>query len=429
MTSPFETSPDPARASSDPAPAAGPAPAYDPPHASVQGEAPGAAATVASTRGGSRSCLAVLAAGLLGGLLGAAVTGAVFWAVWGGSPGDDGSSAETPTTAEECECYTIDIEGEDLSYAEAVALKAMPSVVSIAVEQTTVNPFSGRSTTQVVGNGSGVIIRENGYILTNDHVIAGADGLTVTIGVETVPAEVVGRDPSSDLAVIRVDRTGLPAIEIGSSASLRVGQPVVAIGSPFGLDQSVTTGIVSALGRTSLMESAEAQITAYTSLIQTDAAINPGNSGGALTDAEGKLIGINTLIQTGGTAQSAGVGFAIPVDYALTIAGDLIDTGSADHPYLGISSMTINSQVAERYLLPVDAGALIDTVADGSPAAAAGIQPGDIVTRIGEAAIASVEDVFLAIRSHRVGDTVEVEIVRGDARLTLDATLGSDGAR
>lgn len=373
--------------------------------------------------------MAVLAAGVLGGLIGAAITSAVFWAVWGGTPARDELPAGAPTSAEERERYTIEIEGEDLTYAEAVALKAMPSVVSIAIEQTTVNLFSGRSTTQVVGNGSGVIIRENGYILTNDHVVAGADGLTVTIGVETVPAELVGRDPSSDLAVIKVDRTGLPAIEIGSSAALRVGQPVVAIGSPFGLDQSVTTGIVSALGRTSLMESAEAQITAYTSLIQTDAAINPGNSGGALTDAEGKLIGINTLIQTGGSAQSAGVGFAIPVDYALTIADDLIDTGRAEHPYLGISSMTINSQVAERYLLPVDAGALIATVAEGSPAAQAGIQPGDIVTRIGDTAIASVEDVFLAIRSHRVGDTVEVEIVRGDERLTLDATLGSDGAR
>ncbi|MEL7666752.1 MAG: trypsin-like peptidase domain-containing protein [Actinomycetota bacterium] len=416
MTSPFETSP-----ILGPEPTLGHAPAP---------EAPIAPTPVASTRDrGGRSCLAVLAAGVLGGLIGAAITAAVFWAVWGGTPARDEPPAGAPTSAEERERYTIEIEGEDLTYAEAVALKAMPSVVSIAIEQTTVNLFSGRSTTQVVGNGSGVIIRENGYILTNDHVVAGADGLTVTIGVETVPAELVGRDPSSDLAVIKVDRTGLPAIEIGSSAALRVGQPVVAIGSPFGLDQSVTTGIVSALGRTSLMESAEAQITAYTSLIQTDAAINPGNSGGALTDAEGKLIGINTLIQTGGSAQSAGVGFAIPVDYALTIADDLIDTGRAEHPYLGISSMTINSQVAERYLLPVDAGALIATVAEGSPAAQAGIQPGDIVTRIGDTAIASVEDVFLAIRSHRVGDTVEVEIVRGDERLTLDATLGSDGAR
>jgi len=262
-------------------------------------------------------------------------------------------------------------------------------------------------------------------------VVSGADGLIVTIGVEDLPATIIGTDASSDLAVIKVDRTGLPAIDIGSSSDLRVGQPVVAIGSPFGLDQSVTTGIVSALGRTSFSESAGAQLTAYTSLIQTDAAINPGNSGGALTDAQGRLIGINTLIQTGSeyVAQSAGVGFAIPIDYAAAIADDLIETGRAEHPYLGISSLTISAQIAARYDLPVDAGVLVDSVGDGSPAADAGIEAGDIIVRIGETDVASVEDVFLAIRSHRVGDRVEVEVVRDEAQVTLEATLGSDGGR
>lgn len=389
---------------------------------------------VASTRERSgRSCLGIIAASVLGGLIGAAATGALIWTLWGGAPAvgpTTGPTAEQP--AAECDqCYNIQLAEEDPTFAEAVALKAMPSVVSIAVEQTGVNPFTGRTETQVVGNGSGVIIREDGYVLTNDHVIAGADGITVTMGVESVPATLVGRDPSSDLAVLKVDRTGLPAIELGSSAALRVGQPVVAIGSPFGLDQSVTTGIVSALGRTSFMESAEALLTAYTSLIQTDAAINPGNSGGALMDATGRLVGINTLIQTGsgGVAQSAGVGFAIPVDYAITIADDLIEFGRADHPYLGVSSMTINSRVAQLYELPVEAGALIDTVSVGSPAEAAGIEPGDIVTSIGDTPVASVEDVFIAIRSHRVGDRVAVKIVRGDEALTLEVTLGSDGAR
>ncbi|MDY0341673.1 MAG: trypsin-like peptidase domain-containing protein [Coriobacteriia bacterium] len=388
--------------------------------------------SVASTRRRSGgSCLGTLVSGVLGGLLGAGITAAVLWAAWGGSLVAETPPGESAGSADDCECYNIELEGEDLTYAEAVALKAMPSVVSVAIEQTSVNPFTGRSASQVVGNGSGVIIRENGYILTNDHVVAGADGLTVTIGVESVPATVVGRDPSSDLAVLKVERSDLPAMEIGSSADLRVGQPVVAIGSPFGLDQSVTTGIVSALGRTSFMESAEAQLTAYTSLIQTDAAINPGNSGGALTDAAGRLIGINTLIQTGSenVAQSAGVGFAIPVDYAIAIADDLIETGRAEHPYLGIASLTINSRVAELYQLPVDAGALIDVVSAGSPAQAAGIEPGDIVTRIGTTPVASVEDVFLAIRSHRVGDRVEVRIVRGEETLTFDVTLGSDGAQ
>lgn len=388
-------------------------------------------ATNRHERSGS-SPLRTLTAGVIGGLIGAGVSWAVLWALTAGVISTSQSAEQPPDRpASQGSSYTIELDGENLTYAEAVALKTMPSVVSVAVEQTVLDRFTGREATQVVGNGSGVIIRENGYILTNNHVVAGADRLTVTIGVESVPATIVGRDPSSDLAVIKVDRTDLPAIEIGSSADLRVGQPVVAIGSPFGLDTSVTTGIVSALGRTSLMESAEAQLTAYTSLIQTDAAINPGNSGGALTDATGKLIGINTLIQTGagGAAQSAGVGFAIPVDYAITIADDLIETGRAEHPYLGISSMTINSQVAERYGLPVDAGALIDSVGEGSPADAAGIEPGDIVTRIGDTPITSVEDVFLAVRSHRVGDEVEVEVMRGDKRHTLNATLGSDDTR
>jgi putative serine protease PepD len=176
---------------------------------------------------------------------------------------------------------------------------------------------------------------------------------------------------------------------------------------------------------------AEAQITAYTSLIQTDAAINPGNSGGALTDAQGRLIGINTLIQTGSqyAPQSAGVGFAIPVDYAMQIAEELIATGTARHPYLGISSLTVSPAIAERYGLPVDAGVLVDAVQPGSPAEAAGIKAGDIIVGIGGTRITSVEDVFLAIRSHRVGDVVSVEIVRGAERLTLEATLGSDTRR
>jgi putative serine protease PepD len=179
------------------------------------------------------------------------------------------------------------------------------------------------------------------------------------------------------------------------------------------------------------MESAEAQLTAYTSLIQTDAAINPGNSGGALTDAEGRLIGINTLIQTGSeyVAQSAGVGFAIPVDYAISVASDLIETGRAEHPYLGVSSMTISEQVASWYQLPVDAGVLVDSVAPDSPAESAGLQAGDIIVGIGGDRIATMEDMFLAIRSHQIGDDVTVDVVRGEETLELDVTLGSDGAR
>jgi putative serine protease PepD len=363
-------------------------------------------------------CILSLASALFGAIVGAGLIALLLLALFGlpksGSTGTTSSGNITINTQDE------------ITFAEAVAKKATPSVVLVGVEQTGTDPHTGNTVTQIVGNGSGVIIRQDGYILTNDHVVADAQGLLVQIDGDQVPAEVVGTDPSSDLAVIKIDRTGLTAIEMGSSKNLQVGQPVVAIGSPFGLDQTVTSGIISALGRSSLAENAGAQVTAYTSLIQTDAAINPGNSGGALCDAQGKLIGINTLIQTGGTDQSAGVGFAIPVDYAKQIADELISTGTATHPFLGVSTLTVTPAVAQQFNLSVNTGALVDSVQPGSPADKAGIQSGDVIVKIGSKDITGVEDVFAAVRSQKVGDTVKVEVVRGGNRQTLEATLVSD---
>jgi len=249
----------------------------------------------------------------------------------------------------------------------------------------------------------------------------------VTVGVEDLPARVIGTDPSSDLAVIKVEQTGLPVVEFGSSAHLKVGEPVVAIGSPFGLEKTVTTGIVSALGRSSVAQSTSG-ITAYTSLIQTDASINPGNSGGALADAEGRLIGINTLIQSTSGA-SAGIGFAIPVDFARSVAEEIIGTGRATHPFMGVGTVTIDANVAAQYSLAADAGVLVQSIAEGSPAESGGISVGDIIVRIADKKILSVEDVFTAIRSQKVGDTVDVLVVRADGEKTLRVTLGSDAAR
>ena len=377
-------------------------------------------------RSGGCGLLATAGLGaLIGGIIAAVLVAGAFVALYGMPGESEPTSTAVPAP--------IDVDGGDLNFAEAVAMRVTPSVVSIAVEQSGIDPFSGRRVTQRVGNGSGVIIRSDGHILTNDHVIAGADGLYVTIGMDELPATVVGRDPSSDLAVIRVERTGLPAAELGSSAGLRVGQSVVAIGSPFGLDKTVTTGIVSALGRTSFAESAEAQLTAYTSLIQTDAAINPGNSGGALADAEGRVVGINTLIQSPsgavGAPQSAGIGFAIPIDYARQIAEELIATGRATHPYMGVSTVTITQPVAVQYDLPVDAGALVQEVQLDSPAEAGGLLRGDIIVRIAGVTIRSTEDVFTAIRGARVGATVEVVVYRDDAQQSFSVTLGSDADR
>ncbi|MCE5203500.1 MAG: trypsin-like peptidase domain-containing protein [Actinomycetia bacterium] len=362
-------------------------------------------------------------AGVIGGILGAGVVLAI-----GGTPASTSvSSSQGVTTSAPAASVTIKTASEDPTFAEAVATKVTPSVVSISVEQVAYDVFSGKRVTQTVGIGSGVIIRQDGYILTNDHVVADADELLVTIGVDDLPATIVGRDPSTDLAVIKVDRRGLPAAEFGESATLRVGQPVVAIGSPFGLEKSVTSGIVSALGRSSLAEGAGG-LTAYTSLIQTDAAINPGNSGGALCDAKGRLIGINTLIKTT-SGSSAGIGFAIPIDFAKGIAEEIIATGKATHPYMGVGTTTIDSASAESYGLGANAGALVQTVVPGSPADKAGIMQGDIIVSMDGQEVTSVEDVFAVIRSHKVGDTIKVELVRGQKRLTVSVTLASDAER
>jgi putative serine protease PepD len=362
--------------------------------------------------------------GLAGVVVGAGLAAAVLLALV--VPAQRGEPSGPQQAASQTAPVSIEVTG-NVAYAEAVAAKTTPSVVFVQIEQLRFDPYTGRTVARAVGNGSGVIIRPDGYILTNNHVVAGADRLVVTIGAEDVTATVVGADPSTDLAVVKVDRVGLPAAEIGSSSNLRVGQPVVAIGAPWGLEKTVTAGIISALGRSSVAESASG-LTAYTSLIQTDAAINPGNSGGALCDAQGRVIGINTLIQSTSGA-FAGIGFAIPIDFAMGVADEIIATGRATHPFLGVATATIDRSTAERFGLPVSAGAYVQSVVRGSPAEAAGIQPGDIIVRIGDATIESVEDVFAAVRSHKVGQRVEVEVVRGTKRVTLEATLASDTGR
>jgi putative serine protease PepD len=309
--------------------------------------------------------------------------------------------------------------GTDLSIN--VAEKTLSSVVSISVvqEQATI---MGMMTSE--GSGSGVIIKEDGYILTNNHVIENGKTIEVTAGTQTYEATVVGTDPSSDLAILKIDATDLPAIEIGTSSDLQVGQYVRAVGNPFGLSESVSVGIISALGRTEAVRSGSS-LAAYTNLIQTDAAINPGNSGGALVDADGRLIGINTLI-TSTSGSSAGVGFAIPIDTALDIANQLMDGGTAEHPFLGVSTQTIDSNSAQSFALPVEVGAYVVEVLADSPAAHAGLQKGDILVKIGKKDIKTSEDVFAAVRAHKAGDTIKIEYYRGDDRKTMEVKLGSD---
>ena len=357
-----------------------------------------------------------VAAALAGGLIGAAALGAALFGfgLIGRVP------APTPAPARNAATVgTLTIGAQPI---EAVAAKVLPSVVNIAVS-------SGSGFNSSTGVASGVIIRSDGYILTNNHVVEGASRIVVRLGTSDLTARVVGTDPSSDLAVIKIDKTGLPAAVVGSSAGLQVGEGVIAVGSPFGLDKTVTSGIVSALHRTNLTQG-QAGVTAYTNLIQTDAPINPGNSGGALADFSGAVVGINTLILSPGTsgasAQSAGIGFAIPIDFAMTIADALIAGKPITHPFLGVSTATLDEDIAQSYSLPVSSGALIQQLRPDSPAMAAGLQVGDIIVRINDTVIATSEDVFVAIRGSAIGQRIEIEVVRGASHTTVTATLASD---
>lgn len=330
----------------------------------------------------------------------------------------------TDTDVEQTESgatQTIDINPEDTTLAEVVAAKSLPSVVSITAQ--------GESEDEG-GIGSGVILDTDGNILTNNHVIENAIALVVnTDAGESYEAELVGADPSSDLAVIRVKDASaaeLTPIEIGDSNDIAVGEWVMAIGSPFGNEQSVSTGIVSALYRSTALPSTSGT-SIYANMIQTDAAINPGNSGGALVNDRGELIGINSVIESY-SGSSSGVGFAIPVNYAINIANQIIDGKTPVHPYLGVSLTSINAYIARQNNLAVDQGAYVTEVVQDGPAVAAGIEKGDIVTALDGDAIASADGLIIALREHEVGDKVTLTVVRGKDEHEVEVELGSDEA-
>jgi putative serine protease PepD len=380
------------------------------------------------------SSAAVVTAATLGAVVGGALVAAALVWVFGMAPLADRGVTGTPTSQTVSSAkFSINAKGGSLDVAEAVAKKVVPSVVNVTVQQSVVDPFSGTKSYQDLGNASGIIIRPDGYILTNNHVVSVADRIMVSVGVENKVARIVGTDPTTDIAVIKIDGTGYPAIDIGSSKDLQVGQWVMAVGSPFGLEKTVTSGIVSALQRSEqAANQVSNDITTYTNLIQTDAAINPGNSGGALVNERGELVGLNSLIQSPsggvGAAQSAGIGFAIPVDFAIDIANQLITTGHATHPYLGVSTQTVDESVAAQYGLNVKSGALVRFVSPGSPADKGGMKAGDIITQIGDVQVTSVADVFAGIRAHKIGESVTVRVVRNNVPVTLTVKLGSDSA-
>ena len=361
------------------------------------------------------------------GFLGAVVACALAFGVYSAL----GKNSSSVTLGSDGSGTNITVTGDDATLAEAVAQKALPSVVNINVytaSQSQAQGFMRSSSTQEYTQsslGSGVILSGDGYILTNYHVIEGADKLQVVASGGEYEAKVVGTDPSSDLAVIKIEASGLPAVEIGSSSDLVTGEWVMAVGSPFGLEQSVSTGIVSAVSRSSSSLYSSESEAIYTNMIQTDAAINPGNSGGALVDKNGKLIGINTLIAST-SGSSSGVGFAIPVDYAMKIAEQIIAGQTPSHAQLGVSLTTVNSSVAARYNLPVSEGAYVTRVTSNSGASKAGIAEGDIITKVGDSKVASASDLIIAVRSHNPGDTVSVTFNRSGSEQTVDVVLGTD---
>jgi len=355
------------------------------------------------------SLVLLLVVGILGGVLGGVVLPHYLQVRPAVAPAAPPGVSQQPASQ-----VTRVIETEESAIIKAVE-KVRPAVVNVNTLTVTPDIFGQLFPQQ--GAGSGVIVRPDGYILTNNHVVQGARRITVTLlSGKTLQGRIVGADPFTDLAVIKVDtRERLPAAELGTSSGLKVGQLAIAIGNPFGLGSTVTVGVVSALNRNIQLPNLVVE-----NLIQTDAAINPGNSGGALVDSKGRVIGINTAI----IREAQGIGFAIPIDTAKTIMEQLISRGRVARPFVGVEwGGDVDPSIAQAYGLPVDYGVVVRGVVPGSPAEKARIQPGDIIVAIDGERVTSWNDFVRIIMNRRVGETVQISIVRGSQRLTVRVTL------
>jgi serine protease Do len=289
------------------------------------------------------------------------------------------------------------------------AAKALPSTVNIEVQLGSLG----------AGIGSGFIYDPDGYIVTNNHVVQDASDIRVALQDGTIyDAEVVGTDPDTDIAVIKIDASGLPTAVIGTSSDLVQGELAVAVGSPEGFQGSVTSGVISALNRNIYIPNSAPLL----DVIQTDAAINPGNSGGPLCNSLGEVVGINTAIysQSGGYD---GLGFAIPIDNAKPVIEQLVATGSATHPWLGISGSTLDPDTAASYNLPIDGGAIVNNVTAGTPADEAGLEIGDIIVALDDTPIDSMDQLVLEIRKRGVGDTITITYYRNEEKKETTAVL------
>jgi S1-C subfamily serine protease len=378
-----------------------------------------------------RTAASTLVAGALGGLI-VLVLGAVLIATDVIDTGDTRTVREqTPITQPAADPganggRTV----QDIYRAEG------PGVAFIQSEGVSESSVFGQE--EGTATGSGFVVDEDGTIVTNAHVVDGAEEVTVSFeeGGDSIDAEVKGVDPDTDLAVLKIDPGAvedLTVLPLGDSSDVQVGDPVVAIGNPFGLQRTVTTGIVSALQR---------QIDApsgfdISNVIQTDASINPGNSGGPLLDSQGRVIGINSQIATGGGQGSVGIGFAVPVNTLRDLLPDLRQGEEIERAYLGVRMATVNEDIASEADLPVDSGALVETVEEDTPAAEAGLRgtetnelsgnvtrAGDIIVGINGEPVKSADDVVAAVAGMQPGDTAELEIYRGDEKRTVSVELG-----
>ena len=309
------------------------------------------------------------------------------------------------------------------------AQKASSAVVSINTSKTARRPdngadpwfrffFGDQGNEAQAGLGSGVIVSADGYVLTNNHVVEGADEIEVILNdSRRTVAKIIGTDPDTDLAVLKIDLDKLPAIVLGNSDSLQVGDQVLAIGNPFGVGQTVTSGIVSALGRNQL------GINTFENFIQTDAAINPGNSGGALVDIQGNLMGINTAIysRSGG---SMGIGFAIPVSTARMVMEGLVKDGQVTRGWIGVEPNELSPELAETFGVKARSGVIITGVLQNGPAALAGIRPGDVITKVAGNDVTNVSELLSRVASLKPGQASKFGLQRQNEKVELEVTPG-----
>ncbi len=352
----------------------------------------------------------------------------------------DNSSGSTPATSPPITPATEPASGSGHTVGQVYQSDAQGVAYIEAQEKPTASasPF-GAPSGGGTATGSGILIDGDGHVLTNAHVVDGSSSVTVKFGDgDALPAKVLGVDDSTDIAVLSVDPGSVDAdpLQLGNSDSVKVGDGAIAIGNPYGLDRTVTSGIISALQR---------QISApngftISDVIQTDAAINPGNSGGPLIDSDGSVIGINSQIATGtGGSGSVGIGFAVPINTAKSVAQQIIDGGSVEHAYLGIEGADLNAELAKVLNLDVDQGVLVQKVTSGGPAADAGLTAGDATVAIGGAQvkaggdviteidgnpITGMEDLISAVNAKQPGDTVTLTVLRDGSSQQIDVKLG-----